>query len=139
MPRSLLDLLPPPRDTRERDTRERDTATAGAAAPVPLAVTVPVADGEVVLTGVTVDAATGLVRCVAAVNRPTVHGAVIESTLSTYLTVRAEGYACLHPLDVPGCEADDAGAVADRLADHVAAHAPGALVYVAGRSVRAHG
>lgn len=134
MPRSLLDLLPPP-----RGTRERDTTTAGAAAPVPPAVTVPVADGEVLLTDLTVDAATGLVRCVAAVNRPTVHGTVVESTLSTYLTVRAQGYACLHPLNVPGCEADDAATVADRLADHVAAHAPGALVYVAGRSVRTPG
>ena len=53
--------------------------------------------------------------------------------------LRAKGYARLHPLDVPGCEADDAETVADRLADHVAAHVPGAVVYVAGRSVRAPG
>ena len=72
-------------------------------------------------------------------HRPAVHAAVVASALSTYLTVRAEGYAYLHPLDVPGCAADDAATVADRLADHVAAHAPGAPVYVAGRSVRARG
>jgi len=134
MPRSLLDLLPPP-----PGTRKRYTATEGAVAPVLPSVTVPVTDGEVVLTDLTVDAATGLVRCVAAVDRPTVHGTVIESTLSTYLTVRAEGYACLHPLDVRGCEADDARTVADRLADHVAALVPGALVYVAGQSIRVTG
>jgi len=134
MPRSLLELLPPP-----PCIRERDSATEGAAAPVLPTLTVPVTDGEVVLTNLTADTATGLVRCVAAVNRPTVHGAVIESTLSTYLTLRAEGHACLHSLDVPGCESDDAETVADRLADHVAAHVPGAVVYVAGRSVRAPG